>query len=134
MPQSDYYLDKEKRKNGVRMPLFKPDGGISEDYIMVRWAWSDEVRAVMDQLKKDMRVKFADDGDPDADALILDGIVSQVASWGGPSFDKKATKSNVRAFLKERPDIADRIDTLSANTKLFFTDSGKSSSPGLKQK
>ncbi len=134
MPQSDYYLDKEKRKKGIRMVLLSPSGAISEDYIMVRWAWSDEVRAAMDVLQRDMREKFADDKDPDNEAIVLEGIVAMVAGWGGPSFDKKATKANVREFLKQRPDIAERIDKLSANTKLFFTDSGASSSGGRKTK
>ena len=134
MPQSDYYLDKEKRKTGIKMPLFNLDGGISEDYIMVRWSWEDEVRVALDGLKKEMREKFADDADPDAAELIRQGIAAQVVSWGGPSFNKKATNGNVLEFLKERPDIAERIDILAGNTKLFFTDSGESSSPGQKTK
>ena len=120
---NDHCLDSSKVKKGVKLPLFNRDGGISKDFILVRWAWTDEVRAVMDQLKRDMRQKFADDEKPD-DGLILEGIVAQVVGW---SFKEKATKANVRKFLKSRPDIAERVDILSANTKLFFTDSGVSS-------
>ena len=124
MAIEDYYLDADKRKNGVKLPLFNPDGGVSDDYIMVRWAWSDEVRAVMDKLKLAVMDKFASDGAHNADAAVLDAIVAQVAGW---SFKKKATKAAIRAFLKQRPDIAERIDVLSSNTKAFFTVSGKSS-------
>ncbi len=124
MPQSDYYLDKEKKKSGVRMPLFAPDGSLSQDFIMVKWAWCDEIRAVQNDLKREMRQKFANDEKADPDAAILDGIVAMVAGW---SFKEKATPTRVRAFLNERPDIAERIDILSANTKLFFTSSGVSS-------
>jgi hypothetical protein len=134
MPQSDYYLDKEKRKNGIKMSLFNTDGSESKDFIMVRWSWSDETRAVMDKLKKDMREQFADDQTPDTAEFIRLGIAAEVAGWGGPSFDKKATNGNVIEFLTERPDIAERIDILAGNTKLFFTDSGASSSPGQKTK
>ena len=121
---NDHCLDSGKLKKGVKLPLFNMDGGISDDFIMVRWAWTDEVRAAMDELKRDMRQRFADEKDPDSDGLVLDGIVAQVAGW---SFKEKATKTNVRKFLKSRPDIAERIDILSANTKVFFTDSGASS-------
>ena len=121
---NDHCLDAGKVKKGVKLPLFNPDGGISEDFIMVRWGWSDEVRAVTDQIKRDMRQKYADEKVIDSTNELLDGIVAQVAGW---SFKEKATKTNVRKFLSGRRDIAERIDILSANTKLFFTDSGESS-------
>ena len=106
---------------------------------MVRWTWADEVRAALDNLKRD-GLKRITQITPVMDAkskkaaqkenqkiesdLVLDGIASQVAGW---SFDEKPTKANVKTFLKSRPDQADRIDTLAANTKVFFTDSGASS-------
>ena len=135
----DHLLDSDKLKSGVKMPLFNRDGGISKDYIMVRWTWADEVRAALDNLKRDgmkrivqitptMNVKdkkAAQKKNRQIESdLVLDGIASQVAGW---SFDEKPTKANVKAFLKSRPDQADRIDTLAANTKVFFTDSGESS-------
>lgn len=126
MPQSDLYLDKDKKAKGIKMPLL--DGGrFTDDYIMVYWSHTDSVRAAIDKLKRDMREQFAGDGDPDQESIILDGQVALVAGWGGPTFDKKATKKNVRELLLERPDIAERIDTLSAKTKLFFSDKGSSS-------
>ncbi len=120
----NHCLDDKKLKQGVKLPLFDKDGGISDDYIMVRWAWDDKVRAVMDDLKRDLHIKYNADAKADASDMILDAITAQVAGW---SFSEKATKSNVRKFLKARPDIADKIDTLSAQTKRFFTNSGKSS-------
>ena len=124
MNKEDYYLDSDKRSEGVKLPLVDREGDLSGDFIMVRWAWSDDVRNVMDNLKRDMRKKYASETDIDADDYILEGIIAQVAGW---SFDDKCAEKDVREFLIERPDIAERIDTVSANTKLFFMDSGKSS-------
>jgi len=119
---NDHCLDDDKLKHGVKLPLFDRDGGISEDYVMVRWAWDDKVRAAMDVLRRDMRK--AHGKDDNTEELTREGIASQVAGW---SFSEKPTKANIRKFLKSRPDVAERIDVLSANTKVFFTDSGESS-------
>lgn len=135
----EFCPDADKVKSGVRLPLFNADGGISKDYIMVRWAWDDSVRAAMDalrrnaekqivQIKPGMDAKAKKEAEAKNEqtmsALVLEGIVSQVAGW---SFEEKPTKANVLEFLKARPDLAERIDTASANNKLFFTKSGASS-------
>ena len=135
----DHLPDPDKVEKGVRMPLFDLDGGISDDFIMVRWAWDNHVRAALDNLKREgqkritqilpeMNKKAKLEAEAQNEAvekeLIVEGRVSQVVSW---SFSEKPTKPNVIAFLQSRPDIAERIDTISATNKLFFTDSGKSS-------
>lgn len=131
--------DPDKVNNGVKMPLLNRDGGISEDYIMVRWLWSDEVRAALDNLERqgqkeitriteDMTAKqkkAAQESNDEVSArLILEGRVAQVAGW---SFDEKPTATNIKAYLKSRPDVAKRVDVIADTNKLFFTDSGKSS-------
>lgn len=136
---NDHMLDADKLKSGVRLPLFDKDGGISSDFLMVRWTWDDKVRAAMENLKREGRSRIVavkpgmDKKQQKAvevknqvisDELVLEGMAEQVSGW---SFDEKMTKANLKAFLKARPDIADRVDTLAANTKLFFTDSGASS-------
>ena len=135
----DHCPDAAKVKNGVRMPLFDKDGGITKDYVMVRWSWDDKVRAALDVIKREgqKRIiqikpgmdaktkKAAEESNENVEKeLIAEGRVSQVAGW---SFEEKLTKANVQAFLQSRPDVAERIDTTSATNKLFFTDSGKSS-------
>lgn len=142
----DHFLDSTKVKEGVKMPLFDMDGGVSEDYLMVRWVWGDKVRAALDNLRREGQKRITQirpDMTPEAkakaeaknkaisDELVLDGFVAQVAGW---SFDEKPTKANLLAFIKARPDVAERIDTVAATTKLFFTDSGVSSSTGRKLK
>ena len=136
---NDHCLDAGKLEKGVKMPLFTPDGGISDDYIMVRWEWEDAPRVVLDEARRQLAkalIQITPDMSPAkkkaaieknkvaTDALVLDSRCSQVISW---SFSEKCTKTNVRKFLNQRPDIADRIGDTGANTKLFFTDSGKTS-------
>jgi len=120
---NDYCLDEGKLKSGVKLSLFNRDGSLSDDYVMVRWAWDDKVKAAMDTLRRDM-LKAKGSKEDKTEELTREGIISQVVSW---SFTEKPTKTNIRKFLKSRPDVAERIDELSANTKVFFTDSGKSS-------
>jgi hypothetical protein len=142
----DHFLDGSKVKEGVKLPLFDKGGGISKDYLMVRWVWDDKVRAALDNLKREGQRRITQirlDMSPEekkkaeaknktiSDELVLDGFVAQVAGW---SFDEKPTKANLLAFIKARPDVAERIDTVAATTKLFFTDSGASSSSGRKLK
>lgn len=127
MPITDLYLDPDLRKTGVKLPLLRY-GGKADDYLVVRWAWHDDTVKALDEIKRDMREKFSDGKDPDTAARILEGQVALVAGWGGPTFKgDNFSKVKCRKLLKERPDIADAVDTLSANTNRFFPDSGKSS-------
>ncbi|GAG45510.1 unnamed protein product, partial [marine sediment metagenome] len=48
----DHFLDGTKAKEGVKLPLFDRNGGVSEDFLMVRWVWDDKVRAALDNLKR----------------------------------------------------------------------------------
>jgi hypothetical protein len=127
----ELFLDEKKVRNGVKMSLFNRDGGISKEWLMIKWSWSDEVRATLDELKRQGEDEYSKDGKINTKPLIIEGILAHIASW---SYDEKLTKANLRMLLKARPDLADRIDSFAANTKLFFTDSGASSSPGPKTK
>ena len=135
----DHCLDEGKVKSGVKLPLFNRDGSLSDDYIMVRWSWSDNVRAVMDDMRRDLfdrlvnvtaemtdkqKREATQENERITTMAVLDTRCAQVAGW---SFSEKPTKANVTNFLKSRPDTAERIDVLSAKTKRFFTDSGESS-------
>ena len=135
----DYVPDSDKTSKGVKLVLFDRSGKVSNDYVLVRWAYDDTVKAAKDNLSREISkslVHIRPDTKPaDAkaieaknkeitDTLVREAQIAQVAGW---SFAEKATKANVRSFLKSRPDVADRIDIVSADTKLFFTDSGASS-------
>lgn len=138
---NDYLLDDDKLENGVKMPLFNRDGGISDDFIMVRWAHDDKVRAALDNMQRDLTKKLTAitpelgasakqrrEAEKKTTAMtaesVLDTQCTLVVSW---SFSEKCIKANIRKFLKSRPDIAERIDIAAAKTKLFFGPSGKSS-------
>jgi hypothetical protein len=131
--------DAKKVKDGIKMPLLNPDGSDSGDYLMVRWVWDDAVRAALDNLKREghkrlvpipptMTGKARKDAEAKnktiSEELIMEGFVAQVAGW---SFDEKPTKANLVDFLKARPDVADRVDTVASTSKYFFSNSGVSS-------
>ena len=131
--------DPAKIKAGVKLPLFDSDGGLSSDYLMVRWIWDDKVRAALDnlsregkkqlvQVRPDMQAKARKDAEAKnaevIDRLTQENFVELVAGW---SFDEKPTQTNLLAFFKARPDVAKRVDAVASNTKLFFMSSGESS-------
>ena len=141
-----YCPDQAKIDRGVKLLLTDEVGNISKDFLMVRWYWHDTVRAALDNLKREGRERLVQikpemsaKAKADADAgnkaieteLIREGIASQIVGW---SFDEEASKENVIEFLKQRPDVANRVDTTAAETKLFFSRRGKSSSAGAKTK
>ena len=138
---NDHLLDDDKLKHGVKVPLFNRDGGISKDFIMVRWAYDDKVRAAMDNMERELTknitalapdisatAKQKRESEKEVAALtaksVLETRCSLVISW---SFSEKCTKANVHKLLKSRPDIAERVDIAAAKTKRFFGNSGKSS-------
>lgn len=135
----EHCLDESKVAAGVKLPLYAQDGSLSDDFVLVRWGWDDVVRASIDNSMQTMTAMIvpitagmekgaraeaeASNAKLQAQAT-LEARVAEVAGW---SFAEKATPANIKAFLKARPDVAERIDKLSGNTKVFFTNSDKSS-------
>ena len=123
MPIEDFYLDQEKVTSGVRVALTDREGKLTDDWLMVRSGHSDEVRAAMDLQKREMRERIAAKISDNRD-LFLEVQIALIASW---SFDAKCTVKSKREFLTRAPHIADQIDTISGNVRLFFPDSVGSS-------
>lgn len=128
-----YIPDEKLTSKGVKLHLAEPDGSAGDQFVLVRWRYSDEVRAALDELQRQgrKRIKPVNNSLPKAQIketekhnaqveqeLILDGLVSLVAGW---SFDEKPTQANIKAFLKARPDLVQRIEDRSMQDQFFFT-------------
>lgn len=133
----DYCPDAELTSAGVKLHLLEPDGKMGNQFVLVRWRYSDEVRAALDNLQRQglKRIKAIHDGMPKKEKnaatranrkvereLIMDGMVALVAGW---SFDEDPTPENIKAFLAARPDLVKRIETRSMQDQFFFTSAGK---------
>lgn len=135
----DYCPDDALTSKGVKLYLADPNGSPGKQFVLVRWRYSDEVRAALDKLKREglKRVKPIKPDMTDAQKekaekhnqdiekdLILNGLVSLVAGW---SFDEKPTVANIKQFLKSRPDLVDRIEARSMQDQFFFINAEKNS-------
>ena len=48
----DHFPDEAKTRDGIKMPLFSPDGRVSKDWLMVRWLCDDQVQAALSEVKR----------------------------------------------------------------------------------
>ena len=121
MSDMDAFYTREAANNGIKVPLFTPDGSATDHYIMIRGVDSDEFRAADTEARRSV-LKFAAIEDPaELDIATSDAIrktrASLVISW---SFEQECTLDNVINFLREAPQLADAIDMTAAKRSLFF--------------
>lgn len=129
------FYTRQKANEGVKLPLFHPDGTKSEHWFMVRGIDSDQFRKAEARAKR-KAVEFAqiDDQDKRADAIReteLSCIAELVAGW---SFEEECTSENVVNFLREAPQIADAVNRYAARRADFFSKKSGSSATGPKRK
>jgi len=106
----EFYTAKAHSKP-KKLPLYLPDGSPTDEYLMILGAESKPVR---DAKARMYREKLQNDISlEDAKNLIISAMIE---SW---SFDKECTEDNKINFLKEAPQIADKVDIFSANHANF---------------
>ena len=118
-----FHLDLEAVNEGVKMPLLDSDNELTEEWILVRSKYSTIARKAMDLMKREMRERHAA-GIFDNYDLMLTAQVSLVANW---SNDQECTPDNVRDFLMNAPQEAERLDLIAGTTNLFFRNSAEDS-------
>lgn len=115
------FFTRDRANEGVKVPLFYPDGRPSDHHLYVRSKLSDHFRiAEQAAYRKATDIAQIEDQDEQAEAfrdLTLDTIASLVSGW---SFDKECTQENVKEFLQQAPQIADMVDQLAKKKALFF--------------
>ena len=115
------FFTRDRANEGIKVPLFYPDGRPSDHHLFVRSKLSDHFRlAEQAAYRKATDIAQIEDQEKQAEAfhdLTLDTITSLVSGW---SFDKDCTPENVKAFLQQAPQIADMVDQLAKKKALFF--------------
>lgn len=124
----EQFFTRKKANEGIKVPLFLPDGSPSEHFIMVRSIYSDAFRNAERKALRDLPdVALLDDEEEKQKGfkdLELDTIVALVCGW---SFEQELTDESVRTLLVEAPQIADSVNQIAKKKSLFFKSESKAS-------
>ena len=127
----DEFFTRASANEGVKLPLYLPNGTVTEHFFVVRGVDSDEFRVAESKAKRGaINIAQLDTEAERIDAIQQserECIASLIASW---SFDNPCTRPNVMAFLKEAPQIADAVNRFAARREGFMAKKPTSSSDG----
>jgi hypothetical protein len=120
LPGMDEFHTRAKANEGHKIPLYAADGRLTAHWLRVRGVDSDAFRKA--QTRQTRRTSEIAALDPEAreDAIIdatLEMQASLVAEW---SFDMECTHDNVKAFLRDAPQIAAEVDKFASRRTFFF--------------
>jgi hypothetical protein len=120
----DFYLDEQKLVEGVRLPLRDKHNKLTDDWLLVRYAYSDSYHAAVTAA---MRADYVT-GDPIPEIEMERRFRHLlVTDW---SFDEECTPEEVKAFFSRNPRVAAAVVDTSMRTSLFFPDTAEPSSTG----
>lgn len=119
-PPMEDFLTREKANAGHKIPLYAADGRLTAHWLRVRGVDSDAFqRARTRQTRRVAEIAGlaeADREDAIADAT-LEMQAALVSEW---SFEKPCTLANVKAFLRDAPQIAAEVDKFASRRTFFF--------------
>lgn len=122
------FCTRERANTGITFPLVTPEGQPTDHWLLLRGVDSDEyLVADLEAKREGVRIAGIDDTRKRAEAvndLTIRLTAVLVAGW---SFPKPCTPENVRAFLREAPQIVTAIDRVTGNRRLFFAVASSSS-------
>ncbi len=116
----EQFFTADKAEEGVEFPLSAPDGSETDHYLMVRGLDSDTFKT--EQIKSRRKINdLAAGGAKLTEQQMIDSRLELLSCLiSGWSFDEACTRENVLTFLKKAPQIADSVDELSANRRVFY--------------
>lgn len=129
MKPSDFYTV-PLSESGARIPLLRPDGSDSGEWILVLGPDCDAFIAASDQLNRENAAVGGLEG-ADRESAAIEALLkfraTLILGW---SFDEPCDDSAKRALLKNAPRIAMKIDTAAGDITRFFGPASPSSTPG----
>ena len=129
------FFTRQVANEGVRLPLFYPDGRKSEHWLIVRGIDSDAFRYAELKSKRKAIELAGINNDLERASAIKDEELSCLAALiAGWSLDKELNDENVVTLLREAPQIADAVNRFAAKRSEFFVKKSDSSTPGSELK
>lgn len=125
------FFTRSSANEGIKLPLYHPDGTKSEHWLRVRGVDSDEFRrAEATAKRKAMELAQIKDPDERAEAVReteLECIAALVAEW---SFEQELTHIQLVTFLREAPQIADMVNRFAVQRAQYYSKKSTSSATG----
>ena len=120
MSGMDAFAIRQRANDGRRIALTLPDGSPTDHWLQIRSRWSDAFRQARDEAMQQM-ARLAQGGEAELEAALEQSMLAVraalVSAW---SFDEPCVADNVRAFLREAPQIAELVDRTGADDPAFF--------------
>lgn len=118
---------------GKKVPLFTPEGKISDHWFIIRGVDSDAFRKADTNSKRKLleisRIENADERYEAGQKLERELVAVLVADW---SFPEPCTVETVANFFLEAPQLLDMVNTYAARRSNFFAKGSPTSSTGQK--
>lgn len=135
----EQFYTRPKANEGRRLPLYAPDGSKTEEWIQARHVWSDAFRMAEEaglRGAQEQVLGLGDKPDPAAlDAIKCDAKIGLLASLiAGWSFPAECTPEAAAEFLRNAPQIAEKINRFAADSQGFFGDGSRNVRRGSKAK
>ncbi len=125
----DKFFTRQTANDGVKVPLFYPDGTRSDEWLMVRGVDSDAFRVASVDSQREVAsiAAIADKQERDEAVAASQRKVmsSLVIGW---SFEAECTPEAVQAFFREAPQIMGAVDKIVSDRAFFFALASSSSS------
>jgi hypothetical protein len=116
----DEFMTRAKANEGHKIPLYAPDGRLTAHWLRVRGVDSDTFRKAQSRQTR-RTAEIAALPEADREEAIIDATLEMqaalVAEW---SFDQPCTHENIKAFLREAPQIASEVDKFASRRTFFF--------------
>lgn len=117
----EQFFTRDRANEGIELPLYIPGGGDSGHRIRIRGVDSDEFRSAKTEEERaafHAAVKERKPwGDDEIENSALRLLSSLVISWTLPEV---CTRENVIRFLRNAPQIRDKVDEISSQRARFF--------------
>ena len=130
MSTMEAFAIRQRANDGRRVALTLPDGSPTDHWLQIRSQWSDAFRQAREEAMQQV-ARMAQTGKSELDAALEQSLLAVraalVSDW---SFDEPCVPDNVRAFLREAPQIAELIDRAGADDQAFFGNAFASSPTG----
>jgi len=124
---TDFYT-RNAGNEGVKLPLVRPDGTKTDDYLVIRSVDSDAFREAQAEANRNVIMAAQTEDEDERKRMIRESsnnlLTVLVKDW---SFDEECTPENVNDFLTNAPHIGDQIDKFAGKRELFLAKKSGSS-------